>query len=191
LDIYDHSKMKGEDLALESAKKGSPIVVIRPGWVYGPGDKRTFKLIKAIAKKRFILVTQGNTCQTPVYIDDLIRGTLLCASEGRTGEVYNIAGKEVLKVKEVAQLTAKACGTKIPKFFLPLFPVKITAWGMGKIYKLFGKEAPLTMGRLAFFIHPKPLAIKKARKELNYQPQIDFQEGIKRSVHWYKENGWL
>jgi len=191
INTYDRSKLMGENTAMEFAENGMHIVVIRPGWVYGPGDKRTFKLIKAIAKKRFVLVTRGAARQTPVFINDLIQGTLLCLEKGRPGEIYHLAGKELLSVKEMVQTVAKACDVKIPKLFMPLFPIMIAAWGMGNFFKLFGKEAPLTMGRLAFFIHPKPIAIRKARTELNYQPQTDFLEGMQQTVKWYRKNDWL
>jgi dihydroflavonol-4-reductase len=153
--IYDKTKLEGERIALRHAKDGMDVVVIRPGWVYGPGDRRTFKLIKAISSKRFILVTKGEKWQTPVYIDDLIHGIFLC------------------------------------RFSLPLLPVKAAAWSMEKAFRLIKKEAPLTTGKLAFFIHPKPLNIKKAEQALGYSPCIDFKDGIKMALSWYKQKGWL
>ncbi len=62
---------------------------------------------------------------------------------------------------------------------------------MGKLFSLFKKEAPLTPGKLAFFIHPKPLSIQKAVDELAYSPKTDFYSGMSQTVKWYKENGWL
>jgi len=190
LDVYDISKLMGETTALSFAG-GLDVVVVRPGWVYGPGDRRTFKLVKAVAARRFMLVTRGDARQTPVFIDDLVEGTLLCAEKGKNGEIYHLAGGEVLTVREMVEAIADACGTSIPRIHLPLFPVKAAAWGMGGLFKLFGREAPLTPGRLAFFIHPKPLAIEKARRELGYQPQTDFRTGIHRTIHWSRTHAWL
>lgn len=191
IEIYDKSKLAGEDAALRYAKEGMDVVVVRPGWAYGPGDHRTFKLIKAVAKKRFILVTKGKTRLTPVHIQDLIQGILLCVEKAQRGEIYHLAGPEVLSVREVVHMIGEAAGVRVPGISLPLFPVKIAAWSMEKAFGLFKKEAPLSMGKLGFFIHPKPLAIRKAREELGYSPARDFQQGIRTTIAWYRDNGWL
>jgi nucleoside-diphosphate-sugar epimerase len=190
-DVYDKTKLKGEKIALRFAAEGENVVVIRPGWVYGPGDRRTFKLIKAVASKNFLLVTTGKTRQTPVYIEDLVQGILLCAEKGVQGEIYHLAGSENLSVKEITRAIAQVTGVPLSQFPLPQFVLKVAAWKLEKVFSLWGKEAPLTKGKLAFFIHPKPLSIQKAKKDLGYSPQWDFQTGIAAAVAWYRENGWL
>jgi len=188
--IYDKSKLEGEKVALCLANEGLDIVVLRPGWVYGPRDRRTFKLIKAIDKRRFILVTKGNARQTPIYIQDLIQGILLCAEKGKRGEIYHLAGREALTVREIVETISSVTGKKIPSFSLPLPPVKLVAWTMEKIFSLFKKEAPLTLSKISFFIHPKPLSIQKAG-QLGFSPETSFQEGMEMTVFWHKEQGWL
>jgi nucleoside-diphosphate-sugar epimerase len=188
---YDKSKLEGEKIARIFAGQGMDIVIIRPGWVYGPGDRRTFKLLRAIAKKRFILVTKGEARQTPVHIDDLIEGVLLCAEKAQRGEIYHIAGSEVLRVRDICATIAAATGSKIPSISLPLWPVNLAAVVLEKSFILFKKEAPLTRGKLSFFIYPKPLAIQKARQELGYSPKTSFKEGITQTVEWCKVHNWL
>ncbi|MFC2165134.1 NAD-dependent epimerase/dehydratase family protein [Acidobacteriota bacterium] len=189
--VYDRTKLMAEKIVRGQATGGMDVVTIRPGWVYGPGDRRTFKLIRAIARGRFMLVTRGEAKQTPVYIDDLVRGVMLCAERGKAGEIYHIAGEEALQVREIVETIASATGRHLPRLTLPLFPIKLTAQIMEKTFLLFKKEAPLTTGRLAFFIHPKPLSIIKAKEELGFLPQTDFTTGITQTVAWYREHGWL
>jgi nucleoside-diphosphate-sugar epimerase len=190
-DIYDKSKLAGEQVALDFARRGMDVVIIRPGWVYGPEDRRTLKLIRAIARGRYILVSKGKTLQTPVFVLDLVQGTMLCAEKGRMGEIYHLAGPEVLTVKIMVKTIASAAGKKIPRFTLPLLPIRSAAWLLGKTFSLFKKEAPLNPSRLSFFIHPKPLSIQKAVGELGYSPKTSFQKGMFQTVAWYKEAGWL
>ena len=165
--------------------------VIRPGWVYGPGDRRTFKLVKAIVRKRFLIVTRGLYRQTPIFVDDLIQGIFRCLDLGQSGEIYHISGSEVLTVRQMAEIIAQAADTQIPRFYLPLTPVRIAAWSIAKLFYLFKKEAPLSPGKLAFFIHPKPLSIQKAVDKLAYSPQTGFYSGMFQTVKWYQANGWL
>jgi dihydroflavonol-4-reductase len=190
-DLYEKSKFQGEKFALEFGRKGLKVIIIRPGWVYGPGDKRTFKLIKAISTGRFFIIGKGNTFQTPVYIDDLIDGVFLCLEKGRPGEIYNLAGLEVLTVKEMSNIIAQQLGKKIPPFKLPLLPTKILAWSMDRLFRLFEKEAPLTPSKVSFFTKAKPLSIEKAKKELGYYPKTGFREGIRKTINWYRKQGWL
>ncbi len=188
---YDRSKLEGENYARRFAEGGLDIVIVRPGWVYGPGDRRTFKLLKAISKKRFILVTKGEASQTPVHIEDLVDGVFLCSEKGQRGHIYHIAGNEVLPVKDIVTTIAAATGSNIPPISLPLLPVKLAASALERSFALFNKEAPLTLGKLSFFIHPKPLSILTAKQELGYAPKINFSEGMIQTVEWYKAHNWL
>jgi dihydroflavonol-4-reductase len=190
-DAYDRTKLEGERIALEFAASGAEVVIIRPGWVYGPGDRRTLKLFRAIARGRVPVVGRGRTLQTPVYIDDLIEGTLLGSEKGRSGQIYNLAGPEVLTVKEIVAAIAEALGTRAPRLALPALPTKAAAWGLGKIFGIVGKEAPLNPSRLAFFVHPKPLDIARAVAELGYAPVWDFRHGAATTAAWYRAQGWL
>jgi dihydroflavonol-4-reductase len=110
---------------------------------------------------------------------------------GQRGHIYHIAGHEVLPVKDIVSTIASAAGTKIPPISLPLWPVKLATSILERSFALLKREAPLTRGKLSFFIHPKPLAIQKARQELGYRPEITFLEGISETVEWCKAHNWL
>ncbi|MBM3310255.1 MAG: NAD-dependent epimerase/dehydratase family protein [Candidatus Aminicenantes bacterium] len=190
-DAYDLTKLEGERVALEAAEQGLDVVIVRPGWAYGPGDRRTFKLVRAVARRRFALVGRGKTVQTPVYIDDLVEGTVRAAEKGRRGEIYHLAGSEVLTVREMAAAIADAVGVRPRWLRLPVLPARAAAAVLGRAFGLFKKEAPLNPGRLAFFVHPKPLDIAKAKRELEYAPAMPFRRGMAQTVDWYRAAGWL
>ncbi|MDD8025197.1 MAG: NAD-dependent epimerase/dehydratase family protein [Acidobacteriota bacterium] len=190
-DAYDRSKLAGERAALEIGGSELDVVVIRPGWVYGPGDRRSFKLIRSIAAGRFLIMGRGAAKQAPIFVDDLVEGTILCAAKGRRGEIYHLAGPEILTVADMAREIAAACGKKLPRLRVPTGPTRAAAWAMGQAFGLAGREAPLNPSRLAFFLHPKPLRIDKARADLGYAPKIGFRDGITRTVAWCRQNGWL
>ncbi len=190
-DAYDRTKLLGEQAALEIGRQGLEVVVVRPGWAYGPGDRRTFKLIRSIARGRFLLVGKGAALQTPVFVDDLAQGALLAAAKGRAGQIYNLAGAEVFSVREMTEAIAAACGRRLPRLRPPMGPTKLLAAVVGGVFGLIGKEGPLNPSRLAFFLHPKPLDIGKARAELGYAPKTDFADGLALTVAWGRRAGWL
>ncbi len=188
---YDVTKLEGERAALKGAAEGMDVTAARPGWAYGPGDRRTFKLIREIAAGRFMLVAKGRGRQTPVFVEDLVGGLLACAEKGRRGEVYNIAGSEILAVGDMAGTIARATGARERWRNLPRFPALAAAVLLEATFGLVRKEAPLNRGKLAFFLNSKPLSIDKARRELSWSPEVDFASGLRRTIAWYKAEGWL
>ncbi len=189
--VYDRTKLEAEKMALQAAARGMDIVVVRPGWAYGPRDRRTFKLIKSIDKKKIIAMPRGKARQTPVYVDDLVRGLLMAARSGKKGEIYHLAGTEILTAGEIVAAIAGACAKKRPAVSLPLFPATMAAYLFEKLYSPFGKEPPLNRAKLSFFSHSRPLSVRKAHKELGFSAEVDFHRGIKLAVSWYREQGWV
>lgn len=189
--VYDLTKLEAERTAQKAAGTGLDISIVRPGWVYGPGDKRTFKLIKAIHDRRFFLVGGGRGRQTPVHVGDLVRAAVLCAEKGRAGEIYHLAGREILTTGEMARMIAASLSVRIPKHSLPSFPAKIAAAVLEKAFLIAGKEAPLNRPKLSFFLDSKALSVDKACRELGFEAKTDFRSGMSQTVAWYRENGWL
>ncbi len=188
--LYDRTKWESERAAQRAAERGADIVIVRPGWVYGPGDRRTFKLIKAVNDGRFFFLAGTKGRQTPIHVEDLVAGLLQSAEKGRRGELYHLAG-EVMPVEEMVAAIAAACGRPEPRFRLPKAPTVVAAAALEAIFGLFHKEAPLNRGKLSFFLHPKALSSEKARREIGFSPRRGFAEGMRLTVAWYRENGWL
>jgi nucleoside-diphosphate-sugar epimerase len=188
---YDVTKLEGEEIALRFAREGLDVAVVRPGWAYGPGDRRTFKLIRSICGGRFIMATRGRGLQTPVYIDDLVNGILLAGEKGQKAELYHLAGGEILTVRKMAEEIASACGRKLPKLYIPALSARLAAFLLDMAFSAFRREPPLGRSKLSFFLHSKPLSIDKVRRNLGYSPEVGFSDGIARAVAWYRDHGWL
>lgn len=191
ISIYDKTKLEGEEVALSFARGRMDVVVLRPGWAYGPGDRRTYKLIRAVCSGRFAMVTRGTGMQTPVYIGDLIKGIHLASEKGKRGEVYHLAGGEIMTVREMVDGIALACGRRRSRLFIPLPAARLAAFLIESAYAPWRKEAPFNRSKLAFFVHSKPLSIGKARRDLGFAPAVDFRSGMERTVAWYRNQGWL
>jgi nucleoside-diphosphate-sugar epimerase len=189
--LYDKTKLAAEESARMAAANGLDVVIVRPGWVYGPGDRRTFKFISAICRRKFALIAGAPGRQTPVYIDDLVAGVLLVAANGRPGTVYHLAGDEILTPAEMTAIVATACGVAGPRLKLPKGPTKVAAFILEKVFALLKKETPLNRGKLSFFLDPKAMSSARAKGELGYAPMIDFRTGVARAIGWYREHDWL
>jgi len=189
--LYDRTKLEAEAAVLMAAADGLDVVIVRPGWVYGPGDRRTFKFIHAVCHRKFALIAGAPGRQTPLYIDDLTAGVLLAAEKGRSGAVYHLAGDEILTAEEMARIVAAACGVASPRLKLPRGLALAAAFILEKAFGLMKKETPLNRGKLAFFLDPKAMSSARAKTELGYAPATDFRTGAALAIAWYRENGWL
>jgi dihydroflavonol-4-reductase len=189
--LYDQSKFEAEVAARRAAADGLNVVIIRPGWVYGPGDRRTFKFIRAVCCRKFALIAGTSGRQTPVFIEDLVVGTLLVAEKGHSGAIYHLAGDEILTAEEMARIVAAVYGVAGPRLKLPRGLVLAAAFILEKTFGLVKKETPLNRGKLAFFLDPKAMSSARAKSELGYAPATDFRTGATLAIAWYRENGWL
>jgi nucleoside-diphosphate-sugar epimerase len=61
----------------------------------------------------------------------------------------------------------------------------------GRYYVPLGIEPPLYRRRVDFFTKSRAFAIARARAELGYAPKVGLDEGIRRTLAWYREQGWL
>jgi nucleoside-diphosphate-sugar epimerase len=190
--VYGKSKHRAELLALEYAEKYElPVSVIRPAWIYGPGDRRTYKLFRAIAKRRFLIIGDGETLLHPVYVDDVVQGLKLCANHPASpGKTFIIAGVSV-RLNPLVQAIAQELNVKIPRLKIPTGLAKIVAITCETMFKAFHLEPPLHRRRLDFFLRNQCFDISKAQNFLSFEPKVDLKTGIKMTVEWYKSHGWL
>ncbi len=189
VDVYERSKLEGEKVAL-SFSGDLDISVLRPGWVYGEGDKRTFKLIKQIHSGLFFIAGSGRINHSPVYVGDLVSASVMAVEKGKNGEVYNV-GYEMVPVEKMVTVIAAALGKKIIPFKIPLVFVYPPAFLLAKMFALAGKEAPLSPAKLAFFMRGKPLDSSKLAGSFGINSYTTFENGIKRAIDWYKAQLWL
>jgi len=191
---YGETKYKAELLALEYQKSFRlPIAVVRPAWVYGPGDRRTYKVFRMVAKGRFFIIGDGQTKLSPVYVEDIVQGLVLCAEqiEKAVGEVFIVAGAKSVALEYLASTIANEAGTSILPFKVPAGVAKVGAVLCETVCKPLGIEPPIHRRRLDFFLRDQAFDISKIQNILEFEPQVDVPTGVKRTVRWYKEQGWL
>jgi len=123
--IYEKTKAEGEQVALRYFKKGVPVVVARPAWVYGPRCPRTLRLFKALKKGRFPFFGNGQTLRHPVYVSDFIEGMRLCTDvKEAVGQIYIIGDEKAVTVEQLISAFARVLGVKAPRVHFPASPMR-------------------------------------------------------------------
>ncbi|MDW7710948.1 MAG: NAD(P)-dependent oxidoreductase [Deferrisomatales bacterium] len=192
-DLYQETKLEAEqEVWRHHREKGLPVTVIRPISLYGPGDLRMLKLFKMIKKGTFLMVGSGDALFQPAYIDDVVEGFRLCLENpAALGEVFILGSEGYLPLKELVRTIAEEMGVAPPTRRIPLGPVLWLAGVCERVCEPFGIEPPLHRRRVSFFQNNRAFSIEKAKRVLGFDPQVPLREGIRRTVRWYEENGYL
>jgi dihydroflavonol-4-reductase len=192
-DIYQATKLEGEQTARDTAQRtGVPLTVVRPGPIYGPGDRRLVKLFGAIARRRFLLLGNGSPHFQMVYIDDLVEGFRLAAETAdAAGRTYIITGGQAPTLNELVNEIADVAHVPAPRFRLPVWPFSVAGALCEAVCVPLGIEPPIFRRRVSFFTNNRWFDTSRARNELGFVPKIRLREGIRRTLESYRRLGWV
>lgn len=189
---YGKSKAAIEDMALSYfQEKNLPVVIIRPPFVYGIGDKDWvgfFIMIKTGGVPLLGLPFAGDhkNLLDFCYVDNLVQGLVQAAeSEKTSGEIYFLSDNHPYTIQEIILAVAQALGIPYPKKFWPKWFAFFLAGILQTLGKVFHFEPPLAIKDVKWMTSNYWICTSsKARKDFGYKPEIELQEGIKRTIDW-------
>jgi nucleoside-diphosphate-sugar epimerase len=192
-DGYSQSKVEAEQLALQYYKDWEiPVVILRPGFVYGPRDKTVMpRIIDALRHNRLRYPGGGQAAMNLIFIDNLVDAVFLAVESDRAvGQTYNLTDGEFVSKRQFIGAIADAMELPHPTRTPPLWFAWMVTWCAEKLAKLRGaKKAPLfNFPRLKFIAYNLDFSIQKAMDDLGYRPRVNFEEGIGETMAWYKKH---
>jgi nucleoside-diphosphate-sugar epimerase len=192
-DIYQQTKLEGEAAARDAGRAANvEVVIARPTGIYGPGDRRLLKLFRGVARRRFVVLGDGQIFYHLTYIDDLVEGFRLCGEvPGAAGRTYILAGAEVTTLDQLIAMIAEEAHVPKPWLRLPVWPFWMAGAACEAVCAPLGIEPPIYRRRVDFFTKSRAFDISRARAELGYAPKVSLREGIRRTLEWYRKAGWL
>ncbi len=175
---YDESKRYGETLCVNFAQQYAlPVKVARPFNNYGPGLKITDRRVlpdfarDLLAGHDIALLSDGSPTRTFCYSADAITGYYKILIRGRSGEAYNIGNE----TPEISMWELAECLAKIGR----------ECFGYsGKVVQKASRDS----NYLTDNPQRRCPVIEKARSELGFSPEISLEEGLRRTLSWYKHN---
>lgn len=167
--VYTTTKIAAELLAHDFHKLyGLPFTILRYGIPYGPrmwsGLVLKNFIDRAFSKQPLTIFGDGSASRRFVYVGDLARAHVLALQEVATNQIYNLEGMRFVTVKELAELVSKLLG------------------GVEIQYK----EEPTRVGEFQYF--RKLISSNKAYIDLGWAPEMDLEEGVRRTIDWYKRD---
>jgi nucleoside-diphosphate-sugar epimerase len=187
---YSRTKVAGERLLQELIRvEHAPVTIVRPGWIYGPGDQASFgRLARRIAQGQMAVIGRGDNQLPLVYIGDVARGVLLAGkAECADGGTYLLVNDERVSQREFLAAIAAELGVPEPARHLPYRvalaagTVAETGWGLARRRE----PPPLMRYGMQLLGGDNRFVIERARRELGFEPSVGFAEGVRRAVDWY------
>ena len=189
---YKRSKFLAEEVALDFARAGLPVVVVNPSAPIGPWDVKPTPtgqlIVDALDGRLFATVDTGLNL---VHVRDVARGHLLAEARGRVGEKYilgHAAGN--LSLAAIGRLIADVAGCRAPSVRIPY----AVAWCAAACSEGFARltggvpKVPLDAVRMArkrMYFSPA-----KAIRELGL-PQTDVRDAVRDAVEWFFQHGYV
>jgi nucleoside-diphosphate-sugar epimerase len=177
---YQISKIVGEFYSNYYFKQYRlPVVKARFQNVYGPGEILgagewrgtpatiwrnvipTF-VFRAIKKMPLMVENEGKATRDFIYVNDIVRGLILCATRGVPGEVYNLASGLETSIFDLAKLVNRLTNNNTPIEFTPK-----------RDWDNSGRRFGSTL---------------KAKEKIGFEAQVGVKDGLRRTIKWTEEN---
>jgi dihydroflavonol-4-reductase len=186
---YRNSKHHAEKEILRAVKQGLDAVMVNPTVIIGPRDIHFHggQLIRDIHRKKIFYYVRGG--MSVVYVDDVVRGHLLAAHHGRTGERYILSG-ENLSHREIISITASVVGGLKPLFRMPHGLVTVVTAAAESVAGVLNRRPWVTRELLAGSNLNYHFSCRKAQEELGYT-FTPFREAVEKTFAWYRGQGLL
>lgn len=189
---YPDSKIAAEALVRAAQAQGLATTIVRPACTFGPrGTAWTTNIIRQIQSGRLVLLGKDEGLVNTGYIDNLVDGVLLAlVNPTAIGETFNLCDGTAVTYRQFYLRYAAMLGRKsLPT--APAWVARGTATGPGAAARrLLGRP---TVGPWSyhFRFNPSRFSIAKAQRLLGYQPQVDFDEGMRCTEAWLRQAGYI
>lgn len=187
---YGLSKLQAEWMVLDAHRAGRiQGVILRPCWFYGPDQPaRQTRFFRMIRGGHPIVFGKGDNLRSMSYVDNTVQAMLLARQPSRAaGQTYWIADRRPYSFIEILETVARLLEVRIRPRYLP---------GLGCDFARFTDSLLQMGGWYSQDIHVAgelaatiAVSIAKAERELGYAPEIELEEGMRRSIAWCRAQG--
>lgn len=189
---YGQSKLKAEQY-LDSIGNDFPYIILRPTGVYGPRERDYFLMAQSVKKHIDFAAGYRQQDITFVYVEDVVQAVFLALDHGRSGRKYFLSDGEVYSSTDFSNLIRRALGNPwMLRIKAPLWVLRLVTWCCEWRARLTGKITALNNDKYNILCQRNwRCDIEPAMDELGYHPHYRLRRGVKLTIDWYRENGWL
>lgn len=182
---YSAAKLQAEALVTEAMNHdGCPIVVLRPGTLYGPGAEVYTKMMGvSFARKIFVVFGDGQGELPLVHVDNIVDAIVESISNSAAdNQVFNVVDHELVTKKMYMERVVKPLHPKATVIYCPMSLLLILTWLQEKLIALFGKQPFLTVYRLASSQKRIRYSTSRIENAIGWRSRIRFDQGAEQLV---------
>jgi nucleoside-diphosphate-sugar epimerase len=178
---YSRSKLAADRIALFEAQRGAPVVVLRPGLLYGPG-KRPPAARQSVNLAGFKLVLAKPDYLLPLaYVDNAADAVLLALRcQDAVGKAFTIVDENV-RQRAHLRTYRQASGERWHPVFLPVVMIASAAWVLERALRLARRRSPVTYHQVRRATRSAWYDCGRAEGVLGWRPAVNVEEGLRRT----------
>lgn len=195
---YERSKLMQEEIGLEYNEKGLAMSIVRPAPVYGPRNVYGMATILFLMAKFPILPFPVNIDNylVGVHVRDVCNAAFFVANhKDAIGEAYNVIDNSKYTMREFAEFVCPLMGVKIMPIFIP----RELFYNIGDHLANLSKSVSRAIGTRPFIEKDMVYYLKAVYtfsndklRSLGYEFLYpDLLEGLRETIEWYRDNGYL
>ena len=180
--LYAETKAEAERRVLAANAPGFETIVLRPRFVWGPGDRTIVPEARALVERgAFVWLDGGRARTSTTHVANLAHATQLALEKGRGGQVYFVTDGVISDFKSFLTKLLGAHGVTPPERSLPSWLVRPLAALLETGWRVLGPEGPppLTRHAVALLCCDCTLRDDKVRRELGYAPVMTVERGLR------------
>jgi nucleoside-diphosphate-sugar epimerase len=178
---YCATKAMAEQEVRDANTEHFETVVVRPRFVWGPGDTTVLpSLVEAVRKGRFRWIGGGRHRTSTTHVDNVVEGLVLGAEKGKPGGVYFVTDGEPVVFRDFVTELLATQGVEAPDRNAPRLVVRTAAPFLERIWRTFRLKGQPPVTRMTSWVASldTTIDISRARKELRYEPVKTIPEGM-------------
>ena len=187
---YARSKLEAERRVMEFFEQGAlHPTIFRMALVYGEGERGNFsRMLRGVDTGRFLLVGNGATLKSLIYVEDVVTAALTAArSVAAQGQVFVLSDPQPYPLRQVVETLACHLGVRSPRIRLPLWLARSGGAVLDALGRGLGFRPPFTRADVEKLVTDTVCDVSKIRSLLGFQSRYGLEEGVRRTVQWYRE----
>lgn len=190
---YGRSKLAAEKIVL-AARDELPVVILRPGAIYGPRDQEILEAFKSVKRGLLPTIAGGSALGVFIYAADCADACIKAIdAKVDSGSIYFVDdGSGAITQRQTLEDIESALGKRaLVRVSLPKGLLKVVSRGVAAYGKLADKAVMLTPEKAEMLLQHWVCDSAATRRDLHWEPKVRWSDGVRLAAKWYEDNGWL